>query len=333
MAQGRPDLTDLCHWFLGPEVLKMNKLALASAVLALVSGATVATQPSCSYFDARVRGVVNKTIDSRDSRRKQDLEDIMRSVHCVRSESVYRRVGKGEQPTLKKKGYGTAFAYKNEDGETYLTTNHHVVASPDSFHRFENRPGYGIVLSRYAKISERHTLVDNALDKEPEDDINVDKVRQDKDLDIAILKSPKELYVSDRFVFDSSINPRRGEEAYILGFPKALVQAQTRGVIAQQGFEGYEKKYDALDVNGTFGNSGSPYFVRRGKNLYWAGTVGALIAHRNSATSLFMLGIPLRQYAGLLSPKHSSRLSSKPQSDLHSKRKKGKDDRGGGFAE
>ncbi|HII71198.1 TPA: hypothetical protein HA265_00405, partial [Candidatus Woesearchaeota archaeon] len=96
---------------------------------------------------------------------------------------------------------------------------------------------------------------------------------------------------------------RRGDEAYILGYPKALVRAQTKGIVAEPGFKASDgSRYDALDVTGTFGNSGSPYFIRRGKTLYWAGTVGALIPHRESHTSLFMLGIPIRQYKDLLTP-------------------------------
>lgn len=274
---------------------------LASALLAVSIGAA---QPACAPFDARVRQVVGRTMHSKESQRKEDLEDIMRSVHCIRNEVTYQKVGKGDQPKLVRRGYGTAFAYERRDGQTYLVTNHHVIDSPSGFYRMERGQTEGsFSVAHYRKISERFTLVDDARDSDPKDDVVVSKVREDENVDIAVLRTKKDIHVSDRFVFDPSFEARRGDEVYLLGFPKALVRAQTKGVVADPAYKAYDGAvYHALDVTGTFGSSGSPYFVRRGERFHWAGNMRAVNLYQESYATLFSLGIPIKQYSGLLRP-------------------------------
>ncbi|MBN1543873.1 trypsin-like peptidase domain-containing protein [Candidatus Woesearchaeota archaeon] len=280
----------------------MVKKSLSILAAAFLAAAVGAPQVGCVSTYART---VN-AIEARDARVRDDLGSIVDSVHCVRTVAEYRLDGAPEgAPTETRTGHGTALAYAYRGGYTYLVTNVHVVDDPERITEVELVPGPGglaIVLNTYTKVSERTTLVADAGDTDDSDDILVEEVAKDAELDIAVVRTPQRLTISDSYVADRSITPCLGEEVYVVGYPRGRFSAVTRGVISHPDYFDPEdnEHLDVIDITSTFGNSGSPYFVRRGDQLYWAGVMGQIMTYRGTPVTLFTLGTPIRAFAGLL---------------------------------
>jgi S1-C subfamily serine protease len=279
----------------------MGKKLVAGIAAAVLSLTVSGPQSGCASFQTRT----GTAIEARESRMQEDLDDIVSSVYCVRTKTEYMLEGAPEgTPPVVKSGHGTAFAYERRDGYTYLVTNVHVVDDPEKLQEIEITPapgGFAIALKTYVKVSERTYLVDNAGDENALDDIEVDEVSKNSELDIAVIRTSKAVHVADSYVRDTSISPHLGEEAFVAGYPRGRFSAVTRGMVSHPDFVDEDGEHlDIIDVTSTFGNSGSPYFIRRGDRLYWAGTMGKIMPYRESSATMFTLGTPLRLYADML---------------------------------
>ena len=279
------------------------KKTLSVIAGALLAGTLACTQPGCLSPNM---AVLDSPLDIRPRQEydaKKDLEDILKAVHCVKTASGYVKEGTSEAPDIKK-GYGTAFAYAYDGTYTYLLTNVHVVSQPESVAMFGIEPkptgGWSIVANKYKKVSEKSTLVDGVDDENEKDDIALETVAKNKDLDIAIVRAKKKLHVSRSYITDYSILPVVGDEVYVTGFPRGLFKAATKGMVSHPDIVVDKEHLDIIDVTSTFGNSGSPYFIRRGENLYWAGTVGKVLTYKNTSATLFTIGTPIRSYYKML---------------------------------
>jgi S1-C subfamily serine protease len=280
------------------------KKALSVIAGALLAGTITCTQPACLSPNM---AVLDSPIDIRPRQEydaRKDLEDILKSVHCVRTSGTY--VKEGTSTPEVRKGYGTAFAYAYEGGYTYLVTSAHVVTTAESAVEIEievGPKGNQVTVTKSKRIAESYVLVDDADDEDASDDVALETVAKDKQLDIAVMRTRKRLHIARSYVKDYSIRPVTGDEVYLTGFPRGLFKAATKGMISHPDVKVNDERLDILDVTGTFGNSGSPYFVRRGDSMYWAGTVGKIFTYRNSTATMFSIGTPIRLYHKMLKGK------------------------------
>jgi len=305
------------------EGAKMNKTisAIATAAFALAVGST---QPGCSYLHGGpanpgmlTTGSVTSISDhsgSRESKVRKSLEDILPSVHNVRMDVEYLLDGSTDAEPKKITGFGTAFAYSSGEGETHLVTAMHVVYAPDSIIAFNQSAvdgadgvdaGSVISVLRYVKVKHELYLTDGALDSEPADDIPVSTVSSDADQDIAILRAGKELPVSDAYRMDPDFRPRILEDVFLVGYPRSFIRIVTKGIVSNAGSKEFGKNLDALDINASDGSSGSPYFVERDGELYWAGIVGKVVTHPKAESELYALGTPLNEFDDMLDDEKS----------------------------
>jgi len=290
------------------KVLKMKKMisTLAAALFAVSIGST---QPGC-VASRDLRPSVIDIVSQMESHTTQDLENIVRSVRCLRSKALYLldiESASPAPPTKSRTGHGTAFAYMHKGGYTYLITNTHVVQDPEELVEITLSPGpepgtAGISVSRYLKIAQVNQLVDDASDDDDSDDIDLEVVATNEELDIAVVKTRSFIPNFGAYLVDTGIEPEVGEEVYVVGYPRGRYSAVTRGIIAHPDHidDDDGEHLDILDVNSTFGNSGSPYFVRRGGALYWAGIMGKISTYPESRSTMFTLGTPISTFADML---------------------------------
>jgi S1-C subfamily serine protease len=224
-------------------------------------------------------------------------------VFCLRTKVEYKRVG--AEPGEKSRNrtvHGTAMAYAKAGGYTYLITNAHNFGD-DKIFTFGMTPGkngINLTLDKLVKNKEHSTLVTNVFDKDKSDDIKVEPVARDKDLDIAIVRTKADIPVAKSYIKGLKVAPERGDDVYVIGFPRARFNATTKGVVSTPNHKYAGKRYDILDVTSTFGNSGSPYFFRRGAVLYFGGVVRAIMPYPRSNATNFTMGIPFKRLSKLL---------------------------------
>jgi S1-C subfamily serine protease len=271
---------------------KMMSLIAAAALSLGVA------MPNSGCVTALTQATVNRAVENRERSIREDLEEIAKSVHCVRQTVEYRKDGAPATDLAETKvWYGTAFAYTKRDGYTFLVTNHHVIDSPKQIPVLKIAGG-AISLDMYVKASEKLELVDDKDDAKKDDDVLVEKVFSEKVPDVGIVRTRSNLYVASSFIRDETIRPERWEEAYVVGFPAAKFKSGSRGVVSRPGYSWPgEGTVDVLDITVLGGNSGSPYFVRRGNTLYWAGIIEASMGGGGAALTL---GVPLREFGGNL---------------------------------
>ncbi|NQU78663.1 trypsin-like peptidase domain-containing protein [Candidatus Woesearchaeota archaeon] len=277
-----------------------------STLAAALFAVTIGGAQACSASHAQLRPADIGAVTQSESDIRQALEDITQSVHCVRTRTEYQRdSAEPDSPTRVRTGHGTAFAYMQRDGYTYLVTNEHVVTDPKTITVAEIVPSDGsnsIQRAQYNRLGNSSSiLVDNGADDNSSDDIDVEVVATDTDLDIAIIRTRTNLHVSTSYHRDNSFRAEMGDEVFITGYPQGWELAATRGVVSNPSHESDDgEQLQLLDVTGTFGNSGSPYFVRRGSELYWAGTMGKGRMYRQSRVTMFILGTPISEFNSML---------------------------------
>src|SRR5205814_1886436 len=114
---------------------------------------------------------------------------------CVRNTAIYECLSYGADGTVKRQHekailHGTGFAYRRQDGDTFLLTNEHVAVWPaitDDEHRVDDVP------SGCKKISETLRIVDDEHDIYDRDDVPLVRVAADPQLDVAVLKAHAKL--------------------------------------------------------------------------------------------------------------------------------------------
>lgn len=208
-------------------------------------------------------------------------------TYCVRNVATYECVSYGADGTLKKQrrrtvSHGTAFAYRQQNGDTYLLTNQHVAEWPavtDEEHTA------GDVPQGCKRVSETLKIVDNDGDAYDRDDIPLQEVVADPALDMAVLKAPKQLLPVVPWKIGRSAALRERNAVDVRGFPLGAFKATNVGkVISAYDHDDY-KDWDhddfVIDALLSPGNSGSPVFAvscRTGEfelvGVYHAGYTG-----------------------------------------------------------
>jgi S1-C subfamily serine protease len=184
-------------------------------------------------------------------------------TYCVRSTAVYECLSYGGDGNVRKSrtsvsAHGTAFAYRQQAGETLLLTNEHVVEWPDV--TSEARAVEGVPTG-CKRVKDTLSIVENEADHYDRDDIPLSKAVVDPQLDLAVIKSKAQLAVMPWKVGRSAA-VRERDVVDVRGFPLGVFNATNMGkVISAYDRDEYKEWYHddfVIDALLSQGNSGSP---------------------------------------------------------------------------
>jgi S1-C subfamily serine protease len=256
------------------ELITMLKRA---TTLAAVIAATTLAAPGC-ISTSQVRDSQVET-----ERRAQDsIEDILQSVHCIKVTSKYTPTDPDFAAlTPETEGYGTIFAFAKDNEYTYFLTAGHLVRKKD---QVLEHP----LLGDLKLTSVGYSIIDNALDEKADDDTDLEVFFRDEKMDIAVFRAKKQMHVSTAYGLIDQKDIRVGENAYITGYPRGAMRFVGVGTIGNITGMPNAKPDDEptpllVDVESMPGNSGSPMFVRRGDQFYFAGVVVSTFGHITKA--------------------------------------------------
>ncbi len=194
--------------------------------------------------------------------RARELERQPYSV-CVRTSAMYECLSYADDGSIRRRrvesiAYGTAFGYKQQNGETLLVTNDHVAEWPavtDDEHHVDGVP------SGCKRVSDSLRVVDNESDDYEADDVPLTRVVTDVALDAAILKAKTLLPVLPWKIGRSALLRERNV-VEVRGFPLGAFRATNVGKIVSAYDHDDEKEWDhddfVIDALLSQGNSGSP---------------------------------------------------------------------------
>jgi len=234
---------------------------------AIVAAATIISAPGCSS--------VCYPVESEQQCVQSDpLEDIFKSIVCVRSKGKYQDENGDTFTTAQ---FGSGLAYKQEAGWSYVTTNHHVVNLPDEISRvdfFSAMPA-----KVWKKIEQEIAIVDSKYDSNSADDILLELIREDQSLDTVVLRAETPLYVSRAYEV-SSLQEHLADDVYVLGVPLAFERGVTKGIVFNPQVELDGHYYTMLDITVQPGHSGSPVFVKEDDGrIYLVGQIRICMPH------------------------------------------------------
>ncbi|HVZ75121.1 MAG TPA: serine protease [Polyangia bacterium] len=154
---------------------------------------------------------------------------------------------------------GSAFAYEQSGGDTYLLTNEHVAAWPevtDTIHHIEGVP------EGCKRVEDKLRIVRDERDDFEPGQIVLTRIAVDPLLDAAILKASGQKLTIMPFRVGKSAGLRQGNVVEVRGFPLGVMQAVSSGKVVnpydrdqEQGWDHVDFVVDALLSEG---NSGSP---------------------------------------------------------------------------
>ncbi|RJS15211.1 hypothetical protein DRW03_33765 [Corallococcus sp. H22C18031201] len=184
-------------------------------------------------------------------------------TYCVRSTATYECLSYGPEGNVRRSrtqvsAHGTAFAYRQQGGETLLLTNEHVTEWPavtDEAHPVEG------VAPGCKRVGDGLRIVDNESDAFERDDIPLSRVVSDPQLDMSIIKTKSPLAVMPWKV-GRSASLRERTVVDVRGFPLGVFNATNVGkVISAFDHDEYKDwNHDDFVVDALLspGNSGSP---------------------------------------------------------------------------
>jgi serine protease Do len=153
---------------------------------------------------------------------------------------------------------GSAFAYEQSGGDTYLLTNEHVAAWPevtDTVHRIDGVP------EGCKRVEDKLRIVRDERDDFEPGQIALARVAVDPLLDAAILKASQKLTIIP-FPIGKSAGLRQGNVVEVRGFPLGVMQAVSSGKVVNPYDRDQEQGWDhvdfVIDALLSEGNSGSP---------------------------------------------------------------------------
>lgn len=228
----------------------------------IAAAATIFTAPGCTSVYQAVQ-------TQQQISRESALEDILRSVVCIRNTATY--VNQQDQQVVKRAIFGTGFVYKREDGWSYLTTNNHVGNQPEK----EEVPNFFDMSHPdiWTKVKEELSIVDNRADQNSADDIPLSVVRNDEELDTLVMKTKTALHVAHSYHL-GTIQEHVGDPVYVVGFTLGFAGGVTEGTIYNPSVKIDGNEYTMLDITTQPGHSGSPVFVKGTDNeLYLVGQI------------------------------------------------------------
>src|SRR5450432_217922 len=199
------------------------------------------------------------------SQRNREVDQGPRSQfsYLVRSTAKYECPFFGPDGKLRRRRVqaselGSAFAYEQSGGDTYLLTNEHVAAWPevtDTIHRIEGVP------EGCKRVEDKLRIVRDERDDFEPGQIVLTRVAVDPLLDAAILKASQKLTIIP-FSIGKSAGLRQGNVVEVRGFPLGVMQAVSSGKVVNPYDRDQEQGWDhvdfVIDALLSEGNSGSP---------------------------------------------------------------------------
>jgi len=183
--------------------------------------------------------------------------------YCVRNTATYECLSYAPDGSLRRTRkravmHGTAFGYRQQNGETLLATNQHVAEWPAVTD--EEHPVDGVPLG-CKKLGDQLSIVENESDAYERDNVGLQRVVADAQLDVAVLKAHKLLNILP-WKIGRSASLRDRNVVEVRGFPLGAFQATSVGkVISAFDHDNY-KEWDhddfVVDALLSSGNSGSP---------------------------------------------------------------------------
>lgn len=186
--------------------------------------------------------------------------------YCLRVTAVYEHVYFGADGELRRtfhraSHHGTAFAYRQQDGEYFLATNSHVASMPEA--TSAARPVEGVPHGS-RKVRESLRLVPSEEDGFLPAQIEVTTVLVDPRNDLAVLKTRTPLNVMP-YRFGQSSALRVGNVVVARGFPLGAFAASNVGRVTNAHHVDTDEVWDhtdfVTDAALNSGNSGSPVFA------------------------------------------------------------------------
>ncbi len=184
-------------------------------------------------------------------------------TRCVRSTATYECLSYGSDGNVRRtrttvSAHGTAFAYRQQGGDTLLLTNNHVSEWPavtDEAHPVEGVP------TGCKRVSDSLRLVDSESDAYERDDIALSRVVNDPQLDMSVLKAHAALPILPWKVGHSAALRERNL-VDVRGFPLGVFKATNVGkVVSAYDHDEYKDwNHDDFVIDALLspGNSGSP---------------------------------------------------------------------------
>ena len=207
-------------------------------------------------------------------------------VYAIRTTATYECLsyaGDGNVRRVRRKtiAHGTGFGYRQQNGETYILTNHHVAEWPavtDDEHKLDEVP------PGCKRISDALKIVESERDSYDRDDIPLQRVVTDKSMDMAVLKAHALLPILPWKV-GRSADLKERNVVDVRGFPLGAFKATNVGKVVSTYDHDDEKDWDhvdfVVDAQLSPGNSGSPVLAvscRTGEfelvGVYHAGYAG-----------------------------------------------------------
>ena len=191
--------------------------------------------------------------------------------------------GNGNVRRVRRKAlaHGTGFGYRQQNGETFILTNHHVAEWPavtDDEHKVDDVP------PGCKRVSDALRIVESERDTYDRDDIPLQRVVTDKSMDMAVLKAHALLPILPWKV-GRSTDLKERNVVDVRGFPLGAFKATNVGKVVSTYDHDDEKDWDhvdfVVDAQLSPGNSGSPVLAvscRTGEfelvGVYHAGYAG-----------------------------------------------------------
>ncbi len=182
---------------------------------------------------------------------------------CVRTTAVYECPFYAPDGSLRKTrrtvtAHGTAFAYRQQAGDTLLLTNEHLAEWPPVT---DDERQVGDVPRGCKRVSDAVRIVDDETDGYGRDDIQLGRVVVDPQLDVAVLRAHQALPVMPWKVGRSAaLRERNAVE--VRGFPLGVLRARNAGKVVSAYDHDEERDWDhddfVVDALLSPGNSGSP---------------------------------------------------------------------------
>lgn len=186
-----------------------------------------------------------------------------RYTYCIRTSAVYECPYYSQDGTLhrtrkKTLAHGTAFGYRQQNGETLLLTNQHVAEWPavtDDDHEVDDVP------KGCKRVADTLRVVDNEDDEYERDDIPLQRVVADPQLDVAVLKARATLPILP-WKIGHSAGLRERNVVDVRGFPLGAFKATNTGKVVSAYDHDDSKDWDhddfVVDALLSPGSSGSP---------------------------------------------------------------------------
>lgn len=205
------------------------------------------------------------------SLREDKLKQLYNNVYSVSANFKFEPKDPNIKTEIGFEATGTAYVIRQYEDSAYIVTNEHLISAfQDS-----NNP----LIDKIKEISRTFSIKREPGEKGLEG--KLESVYSNKEKDILVLKYSGKLPNATTEFPLTPDGPKVGEEAYIVGYPRNMIKLMSRGIVAGE----CDNKDCFLNIAAYPGSSGSPFFVERDNQLYFAGIVNRVMMADNNPMS------------------------------------------------